>query len=136
MFNIYIKKAINLYGVPKTRQIYEKAIEELDVDGSRQMCLRFAELETKLGEIDRARAIYAHCSQMCDPRVSIDRSMSDRVYLLDNQRISIECGILQVTNDFWETWTNFEACHGNEDSLREMLRIKRSVQALYNTQVS
>jgi hypothetical protein len=25
--------------------------------------------------------------------------------------------------------------HGNEDTLREMLRIKRSVQATYNTQV-
>ena len=34
------------------------------------MCLRFADLERKLGEIDRARAIYAHCSQICDPRVS------------------------------------------------------------------
>jgi hypothetical protein len=36
----------------------------------REMCLRFAELETKLGEIDRARAVYAHCSEVCDPRVS------------------------------------------------------------------
>lgn len=35
------------------------------------MCLRFAELETKLGEIDRARAVYAHCSEVCDPRVSL-----------------------------------------------------------------
>ena len=26
--------------------------------------------------------------------------------------------------------------HGNEDTLREMLRIKRSVQAVYNTQVT
>jgi hypothetical protein len=26
--------------------------------------------------------------------------------------------------------------HGNEDTLREMLRIKRSVQATYNTQVT
>ena len=33
------------------------------------MCLRFADMERKLGEIDRARAIYAHCSQICDPRV-------------------------------------------------------------------
>jgi pre-mRNA-splicing factor SYF1 len=23
-----------------------------------------------LGEIDRARAVYGHCSQMCDPRVA------------------------------------------------------------------
>ena len=26
--------------------------------------------------------------------------------------------------------------HGNEDTMREMLRIKRSVQAMYNTQVN
>lgn len=73
------------------------------------MCLRFAEMETKLGEIDRARAIYAHCSQMCDPR---------------------------VTAEFWQTWKEFEVRHGNEDTMREMLRIKRSVQATYNTQVN
>lgn len=69
LFNIYIKKAAEIYGVPKTRQIYEKAIEVLTEENAREMCLRFAEMETKLGEIDRARAIYAHCSQMCDPRV-------------------------------------------------------------------
>ena len=34
------------------------------------MCIRFAELERKLGEIDRARAVYMHASQMSDPRVS------------------------------------------------------------------
>lgn len=33
------------------------------------MCVRFADLERKLGEIDRARAIYMHASQMADPRV-------------------------------------------------------------------
>nr|CAD7440654.1 unnamed protein product [Timema bartmani] len=109
LFNIYIKKAAEIYGVPKTRQIYEKAIELLSEENSREMCLRFAEMETKLGEIDRARTIYAHCSQMCDPR---------------------------VTADFWQTWKEFEVRHGNEDTMREMLRIKRSVQATYNTQVN
>ena len=33
------------------------------------MCVRFADLERKLGEIDRARAVYMHASQMADPRV-------------------------------------------------------------------
>lgn len=28
-------------------------------------------MERKLGEIDRARAIYVHCSQICDPKVII-----------------------------------------------------------------
>ena len=36
---------------------------------SREMCIRFADLERKLGEIDRARAVYMHASQMADPRV-------------------------------------------------------------------
>ena len=37
---------------------------------NREVAMRFADLERKLGEIDRARAIYAHTSQICDPRVS------------------------------------------------------------------
>jgi len=38
-------------------------------ENSRDMCVRFADMESKLGEIDRARAIYSYCSQICDPRV-------------------------------------------------------------------
>lgn len=30
-----------------------------------------------------------------------------------------------------QKWREFEIAHGNEDTFREMLRIKRSVQALY-----
>ena len=41
-----------------------------------------------------------------------------------------------MTGDFWQTWKEFEVKHGNEDTLREMLRVKRSVQAVYNTQVN
>ncbi|VEN48937.1 unnamed protein product [Callosobruchus maculatus] len=109
VFNVYVKKAAEIYGVPKTRSIYERAIEVLPEEQVREMCIRFADMETKLGEIDRARAIYSHCSQICDPR---------------------------VTSSFWQTWKEFEVRHGNEDTMREMLRIKRSVQAVYNTQVN
>lgn len=41
-----------------------------------------------------------------------------------------------MTAHFWQTWKEFEIRHGNEDTIREMLRIKRSVQATYNTQVN
>merc|ERR550514_1028667 len=57
-----------------------------------------------LGEVDRARGIYLHCSQFSDPRVA---------------------------KDFWEVWRSFEVQHGNEDTFREMLRVKRSVEAQY-----
>ncbi|XP_060096701.1 pre-mRNA-splicing factor SYF1 [Heteronotia binoei] len=109
MYNIYIKRAAEIYGVTHTRSIYEKAIEVLSDEHAREMCLRFADMECKLGEIDRGRAIYSYCSQMCDPR---------------------------TTASFWQTWKEFEIRHGNEDTIREMLRIKRSVQATYNTQVN
>lgn len=42
----------------------------------------------------------------------------------------------QTTGTFWQTWKDFEVRHGNEDTIREMLRIRRSVQATYNTQVN
>lgn len=42
-------------------------------DAARELCLRFADMECKLGEVDRARAIYTYCSQICDPRVSTRR---------------------------------------------------------------
>lgn len=109
MFTIYIAKAASNYGLPATRPIYERALEVLPDRQTAQMCMRFASLERKLGEIDRARAIYAHASQFCDPRVN---------------------------PEFWAEWHAFEIDTGSEDTFREMLRIKRSVQARYNTESS
>lgn len=106
---------------------------------ARDMCLRFADMESKLGEIDRGRAIYSYCSQICDPRVrefipsshSVDICFKIFGYISSNFYLTF-----QVTANFWQTWKDFEIRHGNEDTIREMLRIKRSVQATYNTQVN
>lgn len=106
MYLIYISRAAEIFGVPRTREIYEQAIEsglpDKDVE---MMCLKFAELERSLGEIDRARSVYKYASQFADPR-------SDP--------------------EFWSKWHEFEVQHGNEDTYREMLRIKRSVSASYS----
>ena len=32
----------------------------------------------------------------------------------------------------WKAWQEFEVCHGNEDTFREMLRIKHSIQAQFS----
>ena len=68
MFQIYITRATACFGVTHTRQIYEQALETLPDADARVFGQRFAELETKLGEIDRARSIYIHTSQFADPR--------------------------------------------------------------------
>jgi len=109
MFNLYITKSASNFGLPSTRQIYERAITVLPDAEAKDMCLKFADMEKRLGEIDRARAIYGHASQFCDPRTN---------------------------PDFWSKWEQFEVQHGNEDTYKEMLRIKRSVQAQYNTDVN
>ncbi|KAK7800578.1 hypothetical protein U0070_013382 [Myodes glareolus] len=140
MFNIYIKRAAEIYGVTHTRGIYQKAIEVLSDEHAREMCLRFADMECKLGEIDRARAIYSFCSQICDPRVGLGLgsgrygwTMGICIKHLDHPHA---CTPPQTTGAFWQTWKDFEVRHGNEDTIREMLRIRRSVQATYNTQVN
>lgn len=84
------------------QQAIESGLPDKDV---KTMCMKYAELEKSLGEIDRARAIYVFSSQFADPR-------SDA--------------------DFWNKWHEFEVQHGNEDTFREMLRIKRSVSASYS----
>jgi pre-mRNA-splicing factor SYF1 len=104
MFNFYVTKSASNFGLTSTRPIYERAIAALPDKEAREMCLKFAEMERRLGEIDRARAIYGHASQFCDPR---------------------------MTPAFWSKWEEFEVAHGNEDTFKEMLRIKRSVQAQY-----
>ena len=109
MFNFYITQSATNFGLTSTRPIYQRAIEVLPDKEAKDMCLKFAEMERRLGEIDRARAIYGHGSQFCDPR---------------------------TTPSYWQKWESFEVQHGNEDTFKEMLRIKRSVQAQYNTDVS
>lgn len=109
MFNFYITKSASNFGLTSTRAIYERAITALPDVEAKEMCIKFAEMERRLGEIDRARAIYGHASQFCDPRVD---------------------------PSFWQKWESFEVQHGNEDTFKEMLRIKRAVQAQFNTDVS
>ena len=83
----------------QVREIYETAIEAAvpyglaDADCKR-MCLRYAALERRLGEIDRARAILVHASSLADPRAD---------------------------PGFWKEWNDFEVAHGNEDTFRRAL---------------
>jgi pre-mRNA-splicing factor SYF1 len=104
MFTFYITKSASNFGLTSTRPIYERAIAALPDRDAKDMCLKFAEMERRLGEIDRARAIYGHASQFADPRTQ---------------------------RDFWNQWEKFEVGHGNEDTFKEMLRVKRSVASQY-----
>jgi pre-mRNA-splicing factor SYF1 len=69
------------------------------------MSMKFAQVERNLGEVDRARVIYSHCAEICDP---------------------------SLHKGFWDIWKDFEVKHGNEDTLREYVRIRRSVSISFS----
>lgn len=105
-YNLYMSKVASFLGVTKTRPIFEKAINELTRGSKITMGLRYFILERKLGEIDRARQILLHLGQYVNP-----------------------------SNDQWEFWkafSDFEINHGNEDTYREMMRTKRTVESKFN----
>jgi pre-mRNA-splicing factor SYF1 len=105
-YQLYIAKTTKYMGVPATRDIYQEAISALKDSPAAQMCLDFAKMETSLQEIERARAVLAYGAQLADPRRD---------------------------PEYWKAWHEFEVSHGNEETFREMLRVKRSVQAAFST---
>ena len=66
-WNLYIAKATHYYGITKARPVYEKALRALKGKELVQLGLRFAKLERKLNEPERARAVYAYIAQFCNP---------------------------------------------------------------------
>jgi len=107
LFHLYIRKAGQFYGVTKTRPIYERAIQELGDEFASRVCLEFAAMEVRLGEVDRARAIFRHGSQLIDPKH--DKELS-----------------------YWAVWRQFEEEYGNEDTFRDMLRMRRSAEVAFS----
>ncbi len=104
-FLAYIAKSEELFGIDHSRQIYEKAIENVKTASHIcRLCVNYAEKECRVGEIDRARAIFQYAASFADPRKE---------------------------TAFWNVWHSFEVSHGDRDTFREMLRMKRSIQATY-----
>ena len=105
-YKLFIAKTKKYLGVTATRDIYQEALEKLDDSSISALCLDFSKMETNLQQYDRARAILAYGAQTADPR-----------------RLP----------EYWKAWNEFEIAHGNEETFREMLRIKRSVEAAFST---
>jgi pre-mRNA-splicing factor SYF1 len=51
MYRLYAKKVEQYFGVTKSRPIYERAVAELSDEDSKTLCLEFADIERKLGEV-------------------------------------------------------------------------------------
>ena len=105
-YQLYIAKTVKYLGVTATRPLYERAIAALEDEPAAKMCLEFSDMETTLGEVERARTALTYGAQLADPR---------------------------RYPEYWAKWHDFEVQNGNEETFREMLRVKRSVQAAFST---
>ena len=105
-YQLCIAKTTKYLGATASRDIYQDAIDVLDDQASSKICIEFAQMEAGLQEIERARAILTYGAQMADPR---------------------------RFPEYWKHWNDFEIANGNEESFREMLRVKRSVEAAFST---
>ncbi|GKY97340.1 hypothetical protein MPSEU_000692400 [Mayamaea pseudoterrestris] len=105
-FRLYIAKTTKYMGLTATRDIYQNAIDKLKDQDAAKICIDFFKMETTLQETERARVILAYGAQMADPR---------------------------RMPEYWKEWNEFEIAHGNEETFREMLRVKRSVEAAFST---
>eukprot|EP00934_Nitzschia_sp_Nitz4_P000309 Nitzschia sp. Nitz4//scaffold196_size54656//45242//48010//NITZ4_006647-RA/size54656-processed-gene-0.55-mRNA-1//1//CDS//3329540450//309//frame0 len=105
-YKLFIAKTTKYQGQTATRDIYQSAIQDLPDGPAAKLCIDFANMETSLSELDRARAVWVYGAQMADPRRN---------------------------DEYWNKWNEFEVAHGNEETFRDMLRIKRSVEASFST---
>ena len=111
LYDALLSKSSLLFGVSKVREVFQSVLERdasapggLPDADALQLARQWAALEGRLGEVDRARAVYSHASSLANPAAS---------------------------PDFWDAWNAFEVAHGNEDTFREMLRCKRAVRASF-----
>jgi pre-mRNA-splicing factor SYF1 len=105
-YRLFIAKSTKYLGLTSTRDIYQDAIEKLKDREAAKLCMDFSQMETNLQQFERARGILTFGAQMADPR---------------------------RMPDYWKQWNEFEIAHGNEETFREMLRVKRSVEAAFST---
>ncbi len=94
----YVAAVGRMFGATSARPVYEEALSALtDEAEALKFAVRFAKLETALGEIDRARAVYRHGAAVADANNEL----------------------------FWKEWGDFEVAHGREDDFRDILRARR-----------
>ncbi|ODV92359.1 hypothetical protein CANCADRAFT_30533 [Tortispora caseinolytica NRRL Y-17796] len=106
LLDYYIGKCCALEGVDTARKAFEFAIQQCADKDASMFCLRYAEAEIAVNEIARAREIFKYGTQLADPRID---------------------------SRFWETFKEFEETNGDEESIKEMIRLKESVEHERNT---
>lgn len=110
-FTIGDSDSLKEYAAEQLRNIYENIVN-YEPGMPKIEKLKFSiqwifEVELKLKQIDRCRQIFVFCSQKL-----IVKSANE----------------FDILQEFWNRWELFELDYGNEDTFKEMLKIKRGDQ--------
>ncbi|ODQ58199.1 hypothetical protein WICANDRAFT_34359 [Wickerhamomyces anomalus NRRL Y-366-8] len=108
VLNVLIAKTIEHSGLTSTRPILTRAIDELPLKYAIAFVIRFADIEIKLNEFERARELLKYGALQQSP--------------IKNTKL-------------WEFWSDFEVAHGNKETYKAMLRIKRQATEEFNTDI-
>lgn len=111
IYLLWSRKSEESLGAPATRKVFERAMNKLPEKMIPFIAMRFADMECRLGEIERSRAILQHASLLSD---------------------SLDIRNNAIYGDFWKFWNDFEVKFGDEDTFKEMLRQKRASQAQFS----
>ena len=110
-FYMAVAETWRLLGAGATRKLFEQAIEtftNLKLENILiEFCIQFSNVETQIGEIERARKLFQHASQFANP---------------NNKELEY----------LWDLWRDFEIQNGDEETYKEMKRVRRSVDVLYS----
>ncbi|KAK6588723.1 hypothetical protein RS030_3480 [Cryptosporidium xiaoi] len=105
----WINLTLRCSDIEYTRSIFDSAIESLKTaDVIIKICIKYVNFELNMGEINRVRSIFLYASEFVP-----------KIYLQENQ--------FSLYNKFWTSWSYFECEYGDEDTLRDLLRIQKNV---------
>ena len=106
LMRVYVSKVYKFSGITQTREIYQRALEVLEGEALVPVGIEFANVEKRVGEIDRARGVFRYLGQFSEPNVD-------------------EFGL-------WKSWEAFEIEFGNEDTYKELIRLRKFTQQKFD----
>lgn len=124
-------------GLAATRDIFERGLkllqedlehadlESVSVSGICHFGLRFAEAEIALLEYERARAIFEYVAQYADPAPRAEEAATPA----DGADGGVDGEVAAVA--LWKAWKRFEGKHGNEATMRDMVRKRGAVKRTF-----
>ncbi|KAJ1914014.1 pre-mRNA-splicing factor syf1 [Coemansia sp. S17] len=126
------------YGLARRAlRVYERATQGVAREKKLEMFKYYAAKTAELLGLPATRAVYergiAELGDKDAVALVLDYAKTEcRLAEIDRARALYQYAA-PMGVDMWAVWHEFEVQHGNEDTFKEMLRVKRSVQAKFNT---